>query len=46
MGTPIYSIGDGKVISADFNVGYGHNVKIAYLLANGQTIYAIYAHME
>ncbi|USN56745.1 MAG: M23 family metallopeptidase [Candidatus Peribacteria bacterium] len=45
-GTPAVSIGDGIVVDAGRNVGYGNVVKIKYLTPTGDTIYAIYAHLD
>lgn len=45
-GTPVVSIGNGVVVQAGVNVGYGNVVKIKYLTPTGETIYAIYAHLD
>ena len=42
LGTPIHSIGDGKVIFKGYNAGYGNAIKIRY----SKHYVAMYAHMH
>ncbi|MCF7835427.1 M23 family metallopeptidase [Candidatus Gracilibacteria bacterium] len=44
-GTPLYSLGDGKVYFAGWNSAYGNVVKVKYKY-KGEIIYVIYAHMD
>ncbi len=44
-GTPLYSIGDGEIVFAAEQKGYGNMVRIKYLF-QGEYIYALYVHMD
>jgi murein DD-endopeptidase MepM/ murein hydrolase activator NlpD len=44
-GTPIKSVGNGKVVFAGPNGGYGNMVAVAHYGSNGRVITSIYAHM-
>lgn len=44
-GTPLYSIGDGEIVFAWEQKGFGNMVRIKYLF-QGQYIYALYVHMD
>lgn len=45
-GTPLVSIGNGVIVDAWFNKGYGNVVKAKYMTPEGKVIYAIYAHLD
>lgn len=46
QGTPVRSIGDGEVISASMQNGWGNTVSIKHKLANGTYVYSNYAHLS
>lgn len=46
QGTPVRSIGDGEVVSAGWQSGWGNVVAIKHTLADGKSIYSNYAHLS
>ncbi|MDP2103653.1 MAG: M23 family metallopeptidase, partial [Candidatus Gracilibacteria bacterium] len=46
LGTPVRSIGDGEVVSASWQNGWGNTVSIKHRLADGRYIYSNYAHLS
>jgi len=45
-GTPVYSIGDGTVVSAGWQTGWGNTVSIKHTLSDGKAIYSNYSHLS
>lgn len=45
QGTPVRSIGDGEVLSAGWQAGWGNTVSIKHTLSDGKAIYSNYAHL-
>lgn len=46
QGTPVHSIGDGVVVSASWQAGWGNTVAIKHILSDGKAIYSDYAHLS
>lgn len=46
QGTPVRSIGDGEVVSAGWQSGWGNVISIKHTLADGKAIYSNYAHLS
>lgn len=44
-GTPIFAAADGVVIESGYHYSWGNHVKIQHQMADGQTVYTLYAHM-
>ena len=45
QGTPVRSIGDGTIVSAGWQTGWGNTVVIKHTLSDGKAIYSNYAHL-
>jgi murein DD-endopeptidase MepM/ murein hydrolase activator NlpD len=45
-GTPVISIGSGRVVAAGFGSGWGNYVTIEHTLSDGIKIYSNYAHLS
>lgn len=46
QGTPVRSIGDGEIISASWQSGWGNIVAIKHTLSDGKAIYSSYSHLS
>jgi murein DD-endopeptidase MepM/ murein hydrolase activator NlpD len=46
LGTPVYAIGDGEVLVAGWQSGWGNTISIKHTLDDGSNIYSNYAHLS
>ncbi len=46
QGTPVHSIGDGTVVSAGWQMGWGNTVSIRHTLSDGKALYSNYSHLS